>query len=64
MAMQFDRETIERLRALTPREAFEEARRAVFQAGGTGSEDFLDAYDQLVEAGLFTWDDVEAFDAS
>jgi len=62
MPMQLDRETIERLRGLEPREAFEEARRAVFRTGGSGSEDFLDVYDQLVEAGVFTWEEVEEFD--
>ena len=62
MAIRFDRETIEKLRAMPPREAIEQARRAVFQSGSVGSEDFLDIYSQLVEEDVLTWDQVNAFD--
>lgn len=63
MAIRFDRETIEKLRAMPPKNALEQARRAVYQSGSVGSEDFLDIYSQLVEEGVLTWSQVEAFDA-
>jgi len=63
MAIRFDRETIEKLRSMPPEAALEEARRAVYQSGSVGSEDFLDIYSLLVEEGVLTWNQVNAFDA-
>jgi len=63
MPVRFDRETIERFRGLPPRDAFEEARKAVYLAGSVGSEDFLDCFGQLVEEGVLTWDQIEGFDS-
>ena len=61
MAVQFDAETIEKLRSMPPHDAFRIARNAVFATGDAGSEDFVEAYSQLVEEGILTWDEVEAF---
>ena len=62
MAIRFDRETIERFRTMSPRRAFEEARKVVFRTDSVGSEDFLDMYDQLVEEGVLTWGQIEEYD--
>lgn len=55
-------ETLERLRAMEPRTAFETARSALLEAGSAGSEDFLDLWQQLVDEGILSWDQVEEFD--
>jgi hypothetical protein len=62
MGMRFDEETLERFRAMSPKEAFRAARTAVFGARESGSEDFIDVYEQLVEEGILSWDEVEQFD--
>jgi hypothetical protein len=54
-----DRETLERLRALSPREAFRNATDAVYRAGAVSSEDFLDIYEQMVDAGILSWEEIE-----
>jgi hypothetical protein len=59
MPIRFDEETIERLRTLSSEQVFDEVRRAVYAAGGAGSEDFLGIYTQLVDRGVLTWDQVE-----
>jgi len=59
----FDAETIARLRELGPRRAYERVRRAVHGTpGGTGSEDFRQAFETLVEHGVLTWEQIEAFE--
>lgn len=62
MAIQFDEQTLERLRRLPPRQAFEQARDAVFRTGEAGSDDFGDMYDQLVREGIVTRIDIEQFE--
>lgn len=62
MPLEFDRETIERYRSLPAREVFEQVRSAVYQTGSVGSEDFLEAYEQLVREDVLTWEQVQAFD--
>ena len=57
----FDSETIERLRTLTPREAYDSVKGALYRQGPTASEDFLDAYEELVHAGILTWEQIEEF---
>ena len=64
MAMRFDADTIDRLRAMPPEKAFRAAKDAVFGGHEVGSEDFLEACEQLVEQGVLTWDQVEDFDRS
>ena len=49
MSAILDRETMERLRALPPREAFRDVTDAVYRAGAVSSDDFLDVYEQMVE---------------
>lgn len=57
-------ETMERLRAMEPRAAYDTAREALLRLGSAGSEDFLDLWQQLVDEGVLTWDQVEEFEAS
>ncbi len=64
MAAEFDRETIERFRAMPAREAYEEAKRAVYRSGPVSSDDFIDIFSQLVDEGVLTWDQVEEFGSS
>jgi hypothetical protein len=63
MATVFDRETLDRFRTLTPRQAFEEAKTAVYRAGAAGSDDFLDVYEELVAQGILTQEQIEEFTA-
>ena len=56
-----DPDTLSRLRALGARQAFQEAKDAVYRSGAAASDDFLDVFEQLVEAGILTWDQIEAF---
>lgn len=61
--IRFDAETIARLRALGPRKAFEHVRNAVHQSpGGTSSEDFLQAFETLVDHGVLTWEQIEEYE--
>lgn len=59
-----DPDTVERLRSLPPRKAYEEAMNVVFRAGGSSSDDFLDVYEQLVDRGVLNWDQIEEFEQS
>jgi hypothetical protein len=63
--MEIDRETLESLRSLTPREAWEKVRRAIYQSpGGAASEDFQAALEQLVADGILSWDEIDKFEES
>jgi len=62
MAKRIDDETIGRLRKMPPDQAFMAARNSVYSGREVGSEDFLAAYEQLVEHGILTWDQVDEFD--
>ena len=62
MTARFDEKTIGRLRTMHPQDAFRAAKKAVYGDSEVGSEDFLDAYEQLVEHGILTWDQVEEYD--
>ena len=59
----FDPDTLERIRYLTPRDAFFETKRLVWSSGATTSEDFREAFEALVEHGILTWEQVEEFEA-
>ena len=61
MAAILDPDTLERLRALTPKEAFVKAKDAVYGAGAVGSDDFLDVFQQLVDEGILSWEQIEEF---
>lgn len=58
----FDAQTLARFRELSPRAAFEETRRIVYLSGATMSDDFRDAFEELVENGILTWEQVEEFE--
>ena len=58
----FDSETIERWRRLGPVATYREARAALFRQGASSSEDLLDAFEDLVERGLLSWEDIEQFE--
>jgi hypothetical protein len=64
MAVELDRETVERYRSLSARDAFEQAKSAGYRAGAVSSDDFLDLFGQLVDEGILTWDQVEEFNRS
>ncbi len=57
-----DSEDIDRLRSMAPREAYEDLKTSVYRAGAISSEDFQAVFDQLVEAGVLTWDQIEEFE--
>lgn len=58
----FDRETLERIRSLTPRQAFDETKRLLWSTGATSSEDFREAFESLVEHDILTWEQIEEFE--
>ncbi|HEU4402243.1 MAG TPA: hypothetical protein VFT43_09070 [Candidatus Polarisedimenticolia bacterium] len=61
--MEMDDKTIEELRLLEPRKAYDTVRRAVLQSPfGTSSEDLLAAMEQMVDAGILTWEQIEEFE--
>ncbi len=63
--MEMDDSSLESLRSLGPRKAYEAVRRAVLQnPWGASSEDLRSAVEQVVAAGILTWDDVERFEES
>lgn len=61
MSVVFDPETLDRLRILPPRQAYEDVRDAVYRSGAVSSDDFLDAFEELVERGILTWEQIEEF---
>jgi len=64
MPIKFDPETLERFRTLTPQEIYTEVNEAVHRApSATGSEDFLDALETLVDEGILSWDQIENFES-
>ncbi len=61
--MEMDQKTLEHLRGLAPKQAYETVRRAVLDnPWGASSEDLREAFEQVVEAGILTWDEVESFE--
>ena len=44
-----------------PAKAYREATDAVYRSGAASSADFLDVYEQLVENGILSWDEIESF---
>jgi hypothetical protein len=58
----FDPETLERFRRSDPREAFWEVKASIYRMGGASSEDFLSAFDELVDAGVLSWEQIEEFE--
>jgi hypothetical protein len=63
--VEIDEGSLEQLRRLGPRKAYEAVRRAVLEnPWGASSEDMQAALEQVVAAGILTWDDVEKFEES
>ncbi len=58
----FDTETLDRFRGMSPREAFEEARTTVARFGAATSEDYVEVYQALVDEGILSWEQIEAFE--
>ncbi len=62
MASVFDPETLEMFRTLPPRQVYDNARHLVYRSGATTSEDFRDAFEELVDHGILTWEQLEEFE--
>ncbi len=58
----FDPDTLERFRGASPRDVFWEAKAAIYRTGAASSEDFLDAFEEIVDAGILSWEQVEEFE--
>jgi hypothetical protein len=58
----FDQKALDRFRLLTPKEAFWEVKSSIYRTGAAASEDFQDAFDELVDAGVLSWDQIEEFE--
>ncbi|HET9298764.1 MAG TPA: hypothetical protein VFO11_02390 [Candidatus Polarisedimenticolaceae bacterium] len=59
--MEFHPDEIEVLRRLPPRQAFERVKDALYRSGHVRSDEFVDAYEQLVELGVLTQEQLEEF---
>ena len=57
-----DTETIERLSSLSPKDAIREVKSAMYRGGATTSDDFHEVFEQLVDAGVLTWDEIDRLD--
>lgn len=63
MSMDYDVRTLEELRALGPREAYQSIRRTLLRHPHRAtSEDFQAALERMVHEGILTWDQVEEFE--
>ena len=60
----FDAETLERLSRETPRTAYDEVKTALYRSGPVSSDDFQSAFEELVDSGLLTWQQIEEFEES
>ena len=58
-----DPETVERLRYAAPEDAYREIKDAVYRSGGS-SEEFLEAFTELVEAGVISWEQIEEIESA
>jgi hypothetical protein len=57
----FDPQEIEILRGLAPRQAFERVKSRLYADGRAGSDEFLDAFDELVSLQILTPEQLEEF---
>jgi hypothetical protein len=63
--MEMDEKSLQSLRRLEPRDAYESIRRAVLKnPWGSSSEDMQSALEQVVGAGILTWEEIERFEES
>jgi len=60
----FDTELLQRWERLSPGEIYAEARQVLYRQGASTSEEFLEGFEDLVERGLLTWDDIERVERS
>jgi hypothetical protein len=61
--MKLDPDTLNELRRLSPRQAFDRLKEAVYQTpDGVGSWEFVEGIQTLVDEGILTWDEVEEFE--
>jgi hypothetical protein len=58
----FDPDTLDRLSKKPPRKAFEEVKSAIYQSGPVSSEDFRSAFEELVNSGLLTWEQIDQYE--
>jgi hypothetical protein len=61
MATILDPDTLERFRTMSPRQAYLLAKEAVYRSGAVSSEDFLDVFEQLVENGILTQEQLDQY---
>jgi hypothetical protein len=59
----FDPESVETLKGLPAREAFERVKDALYRMGGATSEEFAEAFEEMVELGILTPEELEEFTA-
>jgi hypothetical protein len=52
---------IEVLRGLPPQEAFERVKDALYRSGSVSSHEFMETYQELVEVGILTPEQLEEF---
>jgi hypothetical protein len=63
--MEIDEGSLEDLRRLGPRQAYDALRRAVLSnPWGASSEDLRAVFEQAVAARVLSWDDIERFEES
>jgi len=55
----FDPDTVSRWEGQAPRTIYQEARTLLQRAGAESSGDFLEAFQELVDVGLLTWDQID-----
>lgn len=61
--MEMDEKSLQSLRRLEPREAYESIRRAVLRnPWGSSSEDLQSVLEQAVGEGILTWEEIERFE--
>lgn len=58
----FDPETLERWRGMEPKAIYLEVVESLHRTGATTSAEFLDAFEDLVDEGLLTWEGIEALE--
>ena len=60
----FDPETLERWKGMEPKAIYLEVVDALHRTGAVTSAEFLDAFEDLVDEGLLTWEGIEALEGS
>jgi hypothetical protein len=61
----FDPETIEKLRAMGPRKAYDHICQTVHQIpGGASSEEFQQAFETMVDHGVLSWEQIEEYETA